>query len=76
MQQAEIEQMEKQDKQGGVQQHKRITGALRKQIEQQQGKLDEVKRMWKAVLKMNLKTCAVLFGSICFLLFPGQNKRV
>ncbi|GFR91723.1 coiled-coil domain-containing protein 93-like [Elysia marginata] len=45
--QAEIEQMDKQEKQGGVQQHKRITGALRKQIEQQQGKLDELQNKHK-----------------------------
>ncbi|KAH9524581.1 Coiled-coil domain-containing protein 93 [Bulinus truncatus] len=40
--QAEIEQMEKQERQGGAQQHKRITTALRKQIEIQQSKLDEI----------------------------------
>ncbi|CAL1527703.1 unnamed protein product [Lymnaea stagnalis] len=40
--QAEIEQMEKQERQGGAQQHKRLTSALKKQIELQQSKLDEV----------------------------------
>ncbi|XP_059151423.1 coiled-coil domain-containing protein 93-like [Physella acuta] len=40
--QAEIEQMEKQERQGGAEQHKRLTSALKKQIEQQKKKLDEV----------------------------------
>lgn len=42
MQQAEIEQMEKQERQGGAEQHKRLTSALKKQIEQQKKKFDEV----------------------------------
>ena len=41
-QQAEIEAMEKQERQGGVQQHQRLTGALKKQIEQQKTRLEEV----------------------------------
>ncbi len=41
-QQAEIEQIEKTERVGGAQQHKRVTTALRKQIEQQKTKLDEV----------------------------------
>lgn len=41
--QSEIEQMEKQEKAGGEQQHKRMTGALKKQIELQGSKLDEVR---------------------------------
>lgn len=41
--QAEIEQIEKTERVGGAQQHKRVTAALKKQIEQQKSKLDEVK---------------------------------
>ena len=41
-QQSEIEQIEKSERVGGVQQHKRITTALGKQIQQQTTKLDEV----------------------------------
>ncbi|XP_067649707.1 coiled-coil domain-containing protein 93-like [Haliotis asinina] len=40
--QAEIEQIEKTERVGGAQQHKRVTTALRKQIEQQKTKLEEV----------------------------------
>ena len=41
-QQSEIEQIEKSERVGGVQQHKRITAALGKQIQQQTSKLEEV----------------------------------
>lgn len=44
LQQAEIEQIEKSEKVGGAQQHKRITAALAKQIQQSQDKLQEVNR--------------------------------
>ncbi|XP_005089338.2 coiled-coil domain-containing protein 93 [Aplysia californica] len=40
--QAEIEQMEKQERQGGAQQHQRLTAALKKQIEQQKEKLEDL----------------------------------
>ncbi|XP_071102764.1 coiled-coil domain-containing protein 93-like isoform X1 [Haliotis cracherodii] len=43
--QAEIEQIEKTERVGGAQQHKRVTTALRKQIEQQKTKLEEVTAM-------------------------------
>lgn len=38
----EIEQIEKSERVGGAQQHKRITATLKKQIEQQRSKLEEV----------------------------------
>ncbi|XP_050419309.2 coiled-coil domain-containing protein 93 [Patella vulgata] len=40
--QAEIEQIEKSERVGGAQQHKRVTTALRKQIDQQTSRLTEV----------------------------------
>ncbi|KAJ8313751.1 hypothetical protein KUTeg_008312 [Tegillarca granosa] len=42
--QAEIEQIEKTERVGGAQQHKRVTAALKKQIEQQKSKLDEAQQ--------------------------------
>ena len=41
-QQSEIEQIEKSERIGGAQQHKRVTAALNKQIQQQTTKLEEV----------------------------------
>jgi hypothetical protein len=41
-QQAEIEQIEKSERVGGAQQHKRITAALGKQIQQNTDKLQQV----------------------------------
>ncbi|BFZ01216.1 hypothetical protein BsWGS_04255 [Bradybaena similaris] len=54
--QAEIEQMEKQERQGGVQQHKRITAALSKQIELQTSKLGEVRAKHNELHKIYLET--------------------
>lgn len=42
LQQSEIEQIEKTERVGGEQQHKRVKAAMTKQIEQQKSKLDEV----------------------------------
>ena len=42
--QAELEAMEKSSKAGGAQNHQRLTAALQKQIQQQEGKLEEVKK--------------------------------
>ena len=42
-QQSEIEQIEKSERVGGAQQHKRVTAAINKQIQQQTTKLEEVR---------------------------------
>ena len=41
-QQSEIEQIEKSERVGGAQQHKRVTAALNKQIQQQSSRIEEV----------------------------------
>ena len=41
-QQSEIEQIEKSERVGGAQQHKRVTAALNKQIQQQTSRIEEV----------------------------------
>ncbi|KAL4222275.1 Coiled-coil domain-containing protein 93 [Mactra antiquata] len=54
--QAEIEQIEKSERVGGVQQHKRITAALNKQIQQNTDKLQQVKDHHAALHKTYLET--------------------
>ncbi|KAL3831574.1 hypothetical protein ACJMK2_023312 [Sinanodonta woodiana] len=54
--QSEIEQIEKSERVGGAQQHKRITAALKKQIDQQQSKLEEVKVKHDELHKTYLET--------------------
>ena len=41
-QQAELSQLEKSEKVGGAQQHKRIVASLQKQVQQQQSKFDGI----------------------------------
>ncbi|XP_033762120.1 coiled-coil domain-containing protein 93-like isoform X1 [Pecten maximus] len=54
--QAEIEQIEKTERVGGAQQHKRITGALTKQIQQQKTRMDEVMTKHAELHKVYLET--------------------
>ncbi|KAI8788977.1 coiled-coil domain-containing protein 93 [Biomphalaria glabrata] len=58
--QAEREQTEKQERQGGVQQHKRITTALKKQIEAQQSKYDELSAKHKELYSAYVETKEML----------------
>ncbi|XP_064617410.1 coiled-coil domain-containing protein 93-like, partial [Liolophura sinensis] len=57
---AEIEQMDRGEKVGGVQHHKRVTASLQKQIQQQQTKRDEVSAKHEELHKAYLETQAKL----------------
>ncbi|XP_060076830.1 coiled-coil domain-containing protein 93-like [Ylistrum balloti] len=54
--QAEIEQIEKTERVGGAQQHKRVTGALTKQIQQQKSRMEEVMAKHAELHKVYLET--------------------